>query len=138
MIPEYADTIEIDQSIAFKIENDVQTMMRDYINDYVSDVPLSDEWVKFKGDNKFYIDTKYSYFLLGIRFINSPSKWNEYYIDSSQEFKYSSYQYIKNKNKVRHFLPENNPAFNNDGNPTDHMYNWVNELVLKAMDSYYD
>jgi hypothetical protein len=138
MFPEVADSIEIEQSIALKIEIDVQNMMRDYINNYVSDVPLSEEWVKFKGDSKFYIDTKYSYFLLGIRFMSSPSRWNEYYIDASQEFKYSSYQYIKSKDQIRHFLPDRHPAFDSDGNPTDHMYNWVNELILKAMGSYYD
>lgn len=132
-----ANLLRIPQDTAFQLEIEVQDKLREYVDNYKSPLKLSEKWVKRKGNDVFYRSTDYSYYLLGIRFLSMPAKWNEYEVDASDEFKYASYQYIPNKKATRAFLPNNQPSFDTVGNPTQDLFNFINELILSLLDVHF-
>lgn len=132
-----ANLIQIPAELAFKIELDVQDKFREYINNYFSPLALSEKWVKKKGNNLFYKNTMYSYYVLGIRFISDPAKWNVYEVDSSKEFRYSSFLYIPSKKQYRSFLPSEMPSFDRQGNPTKYLQDWINSIILLVLEKYF-
>lgn len=135
MTPELASAIRISEADAFELEDMVRNKIRKYIDNFSSSVPLSEEWIKRKGNSEFFKDTGHSYYEIGIRFLTVPVKWNVYAIDANEKFKFASYQMTSRG--LRTFLPNEEKAFSSSGTPTDAMVEWVNGLILEAIGEKY-
>ena len=128
-----ADTLTMDENIELAVEDRIL----EYIKNYTSDIPLSKEWVKKKGNNQFFLYSGSTYSTV---FSFNGTKWNDFELfdgdldDMSQGFKYSSYQ--KTKEGIRSFLPNGEPSFDDNGDPTDDFCEWVSDIILEVLEDF--
>ena len=119
------------------IELAVEDRILEYIQNYTSDIPLSKEWVKKKGNDQFFLYSGSTYATV---FSFNGTRWDDFELfdgnldDISQGFKYSSYQ--KTKDGVRAFLPNGEPSFDDNGDTTDYFCEWVRNIVLEVLEEF--
>ena len=89
------------------IELAVEDRILEYIQNYTSDIPLSKEWVKKKGNDQFFLYSGSTY---------------------ATVFSFNG--------TVRAFLPNGEPSFDDNGDTTDYFCEWVRNIVLEVLEEF--